>query len=85
MGRPSVNIGSRQEGRLRAESVIDCPPETEAIKAAITKALSPEYQDGSRFRNTPYGQGQETSDRILREIKRFFTQPQPPAKQFYDI
>ena len=85
MGRPSVNIGSRQEGRLRAASVIDCLPETEAIKAAITKALSPEYQDGSHFQNTPYGQGQETSDRILREIKRFFVQPQPPAKRFYDI
>ena len=85
MGRPSVNIGSRQEGRLRAESVIDCPPEVGAIQAAIAKALSPEYQGNSRFQNTPYGQGQETSDRILAEIKNFLCQSQSPVKRFYDI
>lgn len=85
MGRPSVNIGSRQEGRLRAESVIDCPPETKAIQAAIDKALSPEYQSGIRFQNTPYGQGEETSERIIREIKRFLAQSQQPGKRFYDL
>ncbi|ROS40715.1 UDP-N-acetylglucosamine 2-epimerase [Amycolatopsis thermoflava] len=37
-GVPSVNIGSRQEGRDRAASVLDCPPERAAIAAAITKA-----------------------------------------------
>ncbi|MEU0466427.1 UDP-N-acetylglucosamine 2-epimerase [Amycolatopsis sp. NPDC006131] len=37
-GVPSVNIGSRQEGRDRAASVLDCLPEPAAISAAITKA-----------------------------------------------
>ena len=41
MGKPTVNIGPRQQGRVRAPSVIDCADDTEAILAAIECALSP--------------------------------------------
>ena len=37
---PTVNIGQRQRGRLRAASVFDCPPERKAIVDAIRKALA---------------------------------------------
>jgi UDP-N-acetylglucosamine 2-epimerase (non-hydrolysing)/GDP/UDP-N,N'-diacetylbacillosamine 2-epimerase (hydrolysing) len=37
---PTVNIGRRQEGRLRAGSVIDCAPERSAIGAALQQALA---------------------------------------------
>ncbi len=37
---PTVNIGRRQEGRLRAASVFDCPPTPDAIGEAIAKALA---------------------------------------------
>lgn len=36
---PTVNIGLRQQGRLKALSVIDCAPEQEAITDAISQAL----------------------------------------------
>lgn len=36
---PTVNIGRRQQGRLRATSVFDCSPKKEAIAEAISKAL----------------------------------------------
>ncbi len=86
MGRPSVNLGSRQQGRLRAESVIDCLPQSEEIKAAIAKALTPEHQEKSRCRQTPYGQGREVSDHIIKEIKRFLQTPQHSRiKHFYDL
>lgn len=39
LGVPTVNIGDRQNGRLRAPSVIDSPCEKSAIVHAITKAL----------------------------------------------
>lgn len=39
VGIPTVNIGSRQQGRISAESVINCAPEREAIAAAILRAL----------------------------------------------
>ena len=55
---PAVNIGSRQNGRMRAENVIDVPHDSKAIINAIEKAL---YNDS--FRNklnsvvNPYGDG----------------------------
>jgi UDP-N-acetylglucosamine 2-epimerase (non-hydrolysing)/GDP/UDP-N,N'-diacetylbacillosamine 2-epimerase (hydrolysing) len=57
---PTVNIGDRQQGRLKADSVIDCPPETEAIVRAIEHAWD---MDCSAVQN-PYGDGRAT-ERIL--------------------
>ena len=37
---PTVNIGSRQDGRLKGPSVFDCPADTDAIIEAIDKALA---------------------------------------------
>ncbi len=37
---PTVNIGCRQEGRLRAASVFDCAPRADDIHQAITVALA---------------------------------------------
>ena len=54
---PTVNIGDRQRGRLKAPSVIDCPVETSAIHAAITKAWG---MDCHAVTN-PYGDGQATA------------------------
>ena len=36
-GIGTVNIGDRQQGRVRASSIIDCDPNVESIKAAISK------------------------------------------------
>jgi GDP/UDP-N,N'-diacetylbacillosamine 2-epimerase (hydrolysing) len=57
MGTPTVNIGVRQQGRLRAPSVIDCAEESGAIAAAIQQALSPEFQSLAKNCETPYGRG----------------------------
>ncbi len=55
-GVPSINIGDRQLGRLRAASIIDCPADPAAIRAALEAVF-----DG-RFRvdpaaTPPYGRG----------------------------
>lgn len=39
IGTPTVNIGTRQDGRQRASSVVDCRGETGEILTAIDKAL----------------------------------------------
>ena len=44
-GKPTVNIGRRQEGRLSAESVIHTESAESAIRAALRKALSAEFRD----------------------------------------
>jgi UDP-hydrolysing UDP-N-acetyl-D-glucosamine 2-epimerase len=50
---PSVNIGLRQNGRLKAASVFDCSPEKEAIIKAIDLALA----FGHQAVKNPYQRG----------------------------
>ena len=62
---PAVNIGIRQEGRDRAENVIDVGHDKEKIKAAIRKALN-DKKFLNRVKNclNPYGDG-KASERIV--------------------
>jgi UDP-hydrolysing UDP-N-acetyl-D-glucosamine 2-epimerase len=58
LGAPAVNLGFRQEGRLRAANVIDVPKADAAqVKAAIQKALSPAFREEIRGIPNPYGDG----------------------------
>lgn len=52
---PTVNIGDRQKGRLRAPSVIDTPHDRHAIRAAIALALNPEWRMQHLTGENPYG------------------------------
>ena len=56
--KPTINIGDRQRGRLKAASVIDCPPKSAAIAASISIALGSVFQQQLQqaFVN-PYGDG----------------------------
>ncbi len=58
---PTVNIGSRQEGRPKARSVIDCGPDSTSILRAIEVAL--DWDTASTV--NPFGDGR-TAPRILR-------------------
>lgn len=63
-GKPTVNIGDRQKGRAQGNTIINCAPETEAVKDAVAKALSPEFQDYcAREGVNPYA-GMDTLRRI---------------------
>jgi len=54
-GCPTINIGSRQEGRLRGENVIDVGYEPEAIYKAINDGLnSSSFRDIARNTSNPY-------------------------------
>lgn len=57
LGVPTVNIGDRQKGRLRAASIIDCPAGFSDIVASLDKALSPEFRASLRLSEPPYGRG----------------------------
>ncbi|NPV27610.1 MAG: UDP-N-acetylglucosamine 2-epimerase (hydrolyzing) [Firmicutes bacterium] len=65
---PTVNIGDRQKGRIRAESIIDVPCRREDIMTALRKALYDTQfrQQVQRVTNPydPYGDG-NVSGRIL--------------------
>ncbi|HIE13250.1 MAG TPA: UDP-N-acetylglucosamine 2-epimerase (hydrolyzing) [Desulfotomaculum sp.] len=65
---PTVNIGDRQKGRLRAASVIDVPCRKEKIAAGLRKALCDEEfrsrLKGLRNPYDPYGDG-NVSGRVV--------------------
>lgn len=62
--KPTVNIGSRQQGRLRYPSVIDCAEGKDAIAEALGKAVSAEFRRGLDNMAIPYADG-----KIARRIK----------------
>ncbi|MDX2221456.1 MAG: UDP-N-acetylglucosamine 2-epimerase, partial [Rhodospirillaceae bacterium] len=57
LNTPTVNIGDRQKGRLRAASVIDCAEDAGSISAAIAQALDPTFRAGAAHVAPPYGRG----------------------------
>ena len=65
---PTVNIGDRQRGRLKAPSIIDCDESADSIAAAIKKALSPEFQKVAAEGRTFFGEG-GASKRIKQVLK----------------
>jgi UDP-hydrolysing UDP-N-acetyl-D-glucosamine 2-epimerase len=77
---PAVNIGGRQGGRLRAASVIDCPPDSRAIAAALESALR---LDCSGVEN-PYGDG-HTAGRVLHILKEIDDPTALLRKKFVDL
>jgi UDP-hydrolysing UDP-N-acetyl-D-glucosamine 2-epimerase len=77
---PTVNIGNRQKGRLRANSILDCPPEADAVFRAIHAA----YELDTSSTVSPYGDGMaaERIAAVLESLK------QPSAliqKRFHPI
>lgn len=65
--KPTVNIGSRQDGRLKATSVIDCGETSEEISLAIHKALSAEFQATLPHTKSLYGYG-NASEKIVKAL-----------------
>lgn len=57
-GCPTVNIGSRQQGRLRADNVIDVGYEVAGITAAVRRCLfDDDFRSRCRAAENPYGLG----------------------------
>ncbi|KLU62644.1 GDP/UDP-N,N'-diacetylbacillosamine 2-epimerase (hydrolyzing) [Peptococcaceae bacterium CEB3] len=71
LGRPAVNLGERQKGRLRPASVIDCAEREEDIVRAITEALSPEFQ--ARAREIAREGAQEVTRERVQEMTQGIT------------
>lgn len=81
---PTLNIGNRQRGRAKGNTVVDCEADAEAIKSGLRKVLSPEFRRfvaESGF--NPYAKEgtMETIHRILVETPL----PEQATKRFHDI
>ena len=66
----TINMGDRQRGRLKADSVIDCEPDKESILTAIKKLYAKEFQNKLKDVKNPYGEGGATEKikKVLKEI-----------------
>jgi UDP-hydrolysing UDP-N-acetyl-D-glucosamine 2-epimerase len=60
LGTPTLDVGIRQQGRLRGPSVTHAPSDAEAIIAAVRSVL----EDPPRDYTSPYGDGR-ASERIV--------------------
>ena len=69
LGIPAINIGNRQQGRERANNVIDVDYKKEAIAWAIKKALfNTEFINNVRNMKNPYGDG-TSAEKIVKILK----------------
>lgn len=83
--KPTVNIGDRQKGRIRAKSVIDCGYGQEEIKKAIEYGLSPEFQEVCKKSSNPY-EKENTSYEIIKIMKEHLADGKINLKKtFYDL
>lgn len=78
----TINIGNRQLGRLKAESVIDCASDRRAIAGALDQLYSPAFQARLDTVCNPYGEG-GASEKIVKVI-RDYPLNEIVKKAFYD-
>lgn len=81
---PTVNIGDRQKGRLKAASVIDCGPKAEEISRSIERAQTIEFREICETVTNPYGDG-DTSEKVVNAIETMMSSEIDLKKKFYDI
>ena len=80
---PTINIGDRQRGRMKANSVTDCEPTEKEISEAITRAISKKFEESCKHAVNPYGSG-GASELIVHKIEETdFSNLL--KKKFYDL
>ena len=81
---PVVNIGSRQEGRIRAANVIDVGYAHEEIINGIEKAISEEFRSALQNLVSPFGDG-NAAERIVEDVKSVKINSILLKKKFIDL
>ena len=79
----TVNIGDRQKGRLKAESIIDCSPDQKSITSAIETLYTNDFQNKLKSTKNPYGEGKAT-EKIM-DILKSQSLPNNLKKNFYNL
>jgi GDP/UDP-N,N'-diacetylbacillosamine 2-epimerase (hydrolysing) len=81
--KATVNIGDRQNGRLRTSSIIDCLPLRETIGSALEEVYTDTFRSRLRVAVNPYDNG-ESSLAIISKLQEFDL-ISPDAKSFHDL
>lgn len=80
-GIPTIDVGSRQRGRVRADGVQHVEFDAEAIRAAVLGVLATTTRPST---TNPYGDGHAT-ERIVRGLLELASSPSASRKQFMDL
>lgn len=81
---PSIDIGSRQKGRTKAESTISCDSDKKSIVNAISTVMSHSFKEKCKNVRSPYGNG-NASKSIAKAIFEFVNSEFDIKKQFYSL
>jgi GDP/UDP-N,N'-diacetylbacillosamine 2-epimerase (hydrolysing) len=82
---PSINIGDRQKGRIKAESVFDCENNETDILSTLKEIDYLFSNDKFKNINNPY-EKENTSDEIIKVIEDYLLSNKIDLKKkFYDI
>ena len=79
----TIDIGDRQKGRIKADSVISCSPTQESIRSAFDKSYSEDFQNIVDNTKNPYGNG--GASKIVVDIIKDFDLNGILKKIFYDL
>lgn len=83
-GIATIDIGDRQKGRVRAESVIHCEPQERELKEAVYKARQIKEQRKMYDNYNPY-EKEDTAGNIIKHIKNALNNRINVKKCFYDM
>ncbi len=66
----TINIGTRQKGRVQASSVLNCSADKLEILKSIAKLYSTEFQDSLKYTINPYAQPESSkkTKKVLKNI-----------------
>lgn len=81
--RATVDIGTRQKGRLKAASIIECQPNAASITEAIGQALSPAFAE--IVATAPLCYGDSDASRKIYAIIKERARTIGGAKSFFDL
>ncbi|MFW2580727.1 UDP-N-acetylglucosamine 2-epimerase [Aliarcobacter butzleri] len=79
----TINIGDRQKGRIKADSVIDCSANKTDIEKAFERLYSKEFQDILQNVENPYGDG--CASKKIIEVLKNVDLKNILKKSFYNI
>ncbi|MFH1581694.1 MAG: UDP-N-acetylglucosamine 2-epimerase [Pseudomonadota bacterium] len=66
----TINVGDRQKGRIRTESIIDCDADKQSLEKAFKKLYSREFQKMLKGVTNPFGDG-KSAVRIAAILKNY--------------
>ena len=68
---PTINIGDRQSGRIKAKNIIDCDPNEKNISLSLKKSLTNDFLNSLQNMINPF-EKKHTAKNIKNIIKNYY-------------